>query len=122
MDGFGPWTYPILFAAGAVVAAINSVSGGGSILSLPLLIFLGLPSAEANGTNRLGVLAGSLGALAGFRRLGHFHPRLALQVGWPACLGAVAGSLFAVGLPDRVFNPILAAVMVFVAVMFLGLR
>ncbi|HLP40923.1 MAG TPA: sulfite exporter TauE/SafE family protein [Fibrobacteria bacterium] len=111
------WTYPLLFAAGVVVSVINSVSGGGSILSLPLLIFLGLPSAAANGTNRIGALAGSLGSLAAFRRLGHFHPRLAWQVGWPASLGSLVGSLLAVRLPDRIFNPVLAAVILFVAVM-----
>jgi uncharacterized membrane protein YfcA len=55
---WGVWTYPVLFLAGVAVAFINSVSGGGSILSLPLLIFLGLPSATANGTNRLGILLG----------------------------------------------------------------
>lgn len=117
MADLSPWIYLILFAVGVVVSAINSVSGGGSILSLPLLIFLGLPSAVANGTNRIGVLAGSFGSVAAFRSLGHFHPRLAWRVGWPAALGALAGSQLAVRIPDRVFNPILAAVMVFVAVM-----
>ena len=78
------WVYPVLFVAGILVAVINSVSGGGSALSLPLLILLGLPSAVANGTNRIGILAGSLGSLAAFRNLGHFHPALAWQVGWPA--------------------------------------
>ena len=111
------WVYPVLFLAGVVVSVINSVSGGGSTLSLPLLIFMGLPSAVANGTNRIGVLAGSLGSLAAFRTLGHFHPRLAWQVGWPAALGALVGSLLAVRLPDRVFNPILAVVIIFAAVM-----
>jgi uncharacterized protein len=114
---WGVWTYPVLFLAGVAVAFINSVSGGGSILSLPLLIFLGLPSATANGTNRLGILLGSLSALFAFRSQGIFMPRLAFRVGWPAMLGALAGSLFAVRLPDRIFNPILAAVVLFVVAM-----
>lgn len=117
MDAPELWHYPVLFVLGIAVSVINTVSGGGSTLSLPVLILLGLPSAVANGTNRIGVLAGSIGSVAAFRNLGHFHPRLALQVGWPACLGAVAGSLIAVRLPDRVFNPILAAIIVFVSVM-----
>lgn len=117
MDAAAWWMYPVLFLGGAAVAAINSVSGGGSTLSLPLLILLGLPSAVANGTNRIGVLAGSVGSLAAFRRLGHFHPRLAWRVGWPSSLGALGGSLLAVRLPDRVFNPVLAGVILFVAVM-----
>lgn len=111
------WGYPILFAVGVAVSFINSVSGGGSVLSLPLLIFLGLPSAVANGTNRLGVLMGSLASLLAFRSRGIFLPRLAWQVGWPAALGALAGSLLAVRLPDRVFQPILAAVILFIVIM-----
>ena len=111
------WQYPVLFAAGILVSFINSISGGGSVLSLPLLIFMGLPSATANGTNRLGVLAGALSSLAAFRSLGHFLPRLAWQVGWPAALGSLAGSLAAVRLPDRVFKPILALIIIFVVIM-----
>jgi uncharacterized membrane protein YfcA len=117
MADLGYWTYPLLFGVGLAVSAVNSVSGGGSTLSLPVLILLGLPSAVANGTNRIGVLAGAMGSLTAFKSLGHFHPRLAWQVGWPACLGALTGSLLAVRLPDRIFNPVLAAVMIFVSVM-----
>lgn len=107
----------LLFVVGALVSFINSISGGGSALALPALIFLGLPSAVANGTNRLGVMLGSLGSLAAFKARGHFHPRLAWQVGWPAALGALGGSLIAVRLPDRIFNPALAAVIVLIVVM-----
>lgn len=113
----GYWTYPILFAVGVAVAFVNSVSGGGSALSLPVLIFLGLPSATANGTNRLGILLGSLSSLFAFRTQGIFLPRLAFQVGWPATIGSLAGSLLAVQVPDRIFNPILAGIILFVAVM-----
>jgi uncharacterized membrane protein YfcA len=99
------------------VSFINSVSGGGSILSLPLLIFLGLPAAAANGTNRLGVLLGSGASLLAFRSKGIYVPRLAFQVGWPAAIGSLAGSLIAVRLPDRIFAPILAGVILFVVIM-----
>ena len=52
-----PLGYPALFAIGVVAAVINVIAGGGSFLTLPLLIFLGLPASIANGTNRVGVLA-----------------------------------------------------------------
>lgn len=113
----GPYAYPILFSVGVAVAFVNSVSGGGSTLSLPVLIFLGLPAATANGTNRLGILLGSLSSLFAFRSRGIFLPRLALKVGWPAAIGSLAGSLIAVRVSDRVFNPILAGIILVVAVM-----
>ena len=115
----GAWIYPLLFVAGIVVSFVNSISGGGSILSIPLLIFLGLPAATANGTNRIGILLGSLSSLFAFRSRGIFLPRLAWRVGWPAVIGSFAGSLLAVGLSDRVFKPILAVVILFVVVMTL---
>lgn len=116
-SALGPWAYPLLFAVGVAVAFINSVSGGGSTLSLPLLILLGLPTATANGTNRLGILLGSLASISAFRSRGIFMPRLAWRTGWPAMIGAMAGSLIAIGLPDRFFKPILAAVVLFVVLM-----
>lgn len=109
--------YAALFATGIVVSFINSISGGGSVLSLPILILLGLPAAVANGTNRIGVLCGSLGSLIGFRSHGKFLPKLTWQVGWPAAIGALVGSLLAVRLPDKFFNPILAVVVLFVVFM-----
>ena len=116
------WKYPLLFAVGAVVSFINSISGGGSILSLPLLIFFGLPSAVANGTNRLGILVGSLGSIQAFRSQGRFLGRLVWRVAWPGALGSLAGSMIAVRLPDRIFQPILAGIILFVAAMSIPRR
>jgi uncharacterized membrane protein YfcA len=112
----GLWGFAALFCVGIAVSFINSVSGGGSILSLSLLIFMGLPAATANGTNRLGILLGSVASLLAFRSQGIFLPRQAFQVGWPAAIGSLAGSLLAVGMPDRIFDPILAAVILFVVI------
>jgi uncharacterized membrane protein YfcA len=102
-----PAAWLILFAAGALVSLVNSVSGGGSVLSLPLLMGMGLPAAEANGTNRLGVWFGSLGSTAAFRRSGIFYPRLILRVGVPGLIGSLFGALAGVFLPDSYFRPVL---------------
>ena len=51
------WFYPLLFVTGLATGLLNVVSGGGSFLSLPILIFMGLPPVMANGTNRVGILA-----------------------------------------------------------------
>ena len=114
---FGPYLVPVaLVLTGAAVSFINSVAGGGSVLSLPLLLWLGLPAAEANGTNRLGVWFGSLGSTLTFRRGGHWRPDLLLRTGIPGLAGSALGALTGVFLPDAWFRPVLAVVIVWIAV------
>ena len=60
--------YAILFLAGGVAGVLNVVAAGGSFLTLPLLIFLGLPASVANGTNRVTILLQNIGAVWGFHR------------------------------------------------------
>lgn len=115
--GLELWHFPLLFLVGILVAVVNSIAGGGSALSVPVLIFLGLPSAMANGTNRIGIFLGALTAVLGFRSRGIGNRSLLLRIGGPAALGSLVGSLFAVKLPERIFNPILAGVILFVTVM-----
>ena len=57
-----PWEYPALFLIGIIVGFINTMAGGGSLITLPVLIFMGLPSSVANGTNRIGILFSSFSA------------------------------------------------------------
>ncbi len=116
------WHYPVLFGIGLLVSFINAIAGGGSVLSLPLLIFLGLPSAMANGTNRLGILAGSLSATYSMSRAG-LVPTLSLRrLAIPVGLGALLGAWGAVAIPDRAFNMLLAVVVLtVVAATFFGM-
>lgn len=108
-------TYLALLAAGLFAGTLNVVAGGGSFLTLPLLIFFGLPAAVANGTNRLGVLAQNVSAVW------HFHAHDTLEWRWgiwtsvPAVIGAGAGAMAAIHTPDEAFRRILGTVMLFVA-------
>lgn len=104
----------LVAAVGIMAGFLNTVAGGGSLLSMPALIFLGLPSAVANGTNRIAIMAESIAAVSGFRRKGFFDWNLGLLWGIPAIIGAVAGSRIAVFLPDAVFNKLLAVIMLLV--------
>lgn len=106
----------LVMAVGVVGGFLNTVAGGGSALTMPVLIFLGLPSSVANGTVRVAIILQNLTAVAGFRGKGHFEPALGLQLGLPALAGAVVGSRIAVDVPDAVFNAVLAGVMVLVLV------
>jgi uncharacterized membrane protein YfcA len=103
--------FGLLVLAGFVSSVINVLAAGGSFLTLPVLIFLGLPAADANATNRVGVVAQNLAAVWGF------HRREVLDRGWalasavPAVAGSVLGAWFSLTLDDGHFRRLLAVVM-----------
>ena len=105
-------TFTVLAVAGFAAALINTLAGGGSFLTLPLLIFLGLPAAEANGTNRLGVVAQNVAAVWGFHRAGVLDWRYALRASVVPIAGSVVGAWLALQVGDREFRRILALLMV----------
>ena len=109
----------LLFVVGLVAGVLNVLAGGGSLLTLPVLIFLGLPAAVANGTNRIAILAQNIVAVRGFRLKGMLPLRLALICTLPALAGSALGAHLAVDVDDRVFRRILAAVMIGVCVVTL---
>jgi uncharacterized membrane protein YfcA len=100
-----------LFVVGFVAAVINVLAGGGSFLTLPLLLFLGLPAGIANGTNRVGVLAQNISSVLGFHRHQVLPVRWALGVSVPAVIGAALGVWAALHVPDAAFRRILSVVM-----------
>lgn len=104
----------LIVAVGITAGFLNTVAGGGSLIVMPVLIFMGLPSAVANGTNRVALVAQNVVATANFRKKGFFNVKLSIIFAVPAALGAVIGSGVAVSLPDEVFNRILAVVMLVV--------
>lgn len=106
----------LLFAVGLVAGVLNVLAGGGSLLTLPVLLFLGLPAGMANGTNRVAILAQNIVAVGAFRRSGLMPWRLALICTAPALLGGALGAQLAVGIDDVLFRRILAVVMLGVCV------
>ncbi|PLX67707.1 MAG: integrase [Denitrovibrio sp.] len=101
-----------LFAAGFVSAIINTIAGGGSFLTVPLLIFMGLPPTVANGTNRLGVFMQSLSGINKFRSYGMFPLKLGIQISIPATAGALVGAYMATIISDEMFRKYFAVFMV----------
>ena len=97
---------------GVVAGFLNTVAGGGSFLTLPTLIFLGLPHDVANGTNRLAILIQSCGATASFVRSGRTPLRQLAGIGLAAALGAGFGSALAIRVGETTFLRSLAVVMV----------
>ena len=97
---------------GFFAGALNVVAGGGSFLTLPLLIFLGLPATVANGTNRLAILIQTAGATAAFRRADAIPVAVMVRLGIAAVLGAGLGSTLAVQIGEAAFLRFLSIVMV----------
>lgn len=102
----------VLFVAGYAAGVINVIAGGGSFLTLPILIFLGLPASVANGTNRVGILTQSIGAVWGFHRHKVLRWKLALPATVPAAVGAVLGTWGALLIGDTAFKRVLAILMI----------
>lgn len=102
----------MLVGAGLIAGTINAIAGGGSLLTLPLLIFVGLPPTIANATNRIAV------AVAGFGATTSFHKRRLIPVEWvklalpPALLGVGLGTWGAMEIGDVAFERILAMILV----------
>jgi uncharacterized membrane protein YfcA len=109
----------LLFAVGAVAGVLNVLAGGGSLLTLPVLLFLGLPAALANGTNRVAILVQNIVAVDGFRSRGMLPLRLALVCTGPALLGGALGAQLAVDMDDQLFRRILAGVMLGVCIIMI---
>lgn len=104
--------YGLLLVVGAASGFINTIAGGGSFLTVPLLIFMGLPATVANGTNRLAIFLQCLVAAGKFHQYGVFPVRFALIVSVPAVAGGVIGALFAASMSDTAFKKTLAVLMV----------
>jgi uncharacterized membrane protein YfcA len=110
------WQLPLLVIVGTVAGFLNILAGGGSLLTLPLLIFLGLPSATANGTNRIAVFCQNIFAITGFKKQGIFPIRLALLCIPPALIGSYLGANLAITMDDQLFRKVLAIIMIGVLV------
>jgi uncharacterized membrane protein YfcA len=106
----------MLLGAGLLAGTLNSIAGGGSLLTLPLLIFIGLPPTVANATNRIAIFIGGIGATQSF------HRRSLIPVAWlklalpPALLGVALGTWGALKIGDVAFERVLAVVLVTAAV------
>ncbi|MFB6351918.1 MAG: sulfite exporter TauE/SafE family protein, partial [Bradymonadaceae bacterium] len=88
-------TYPLVFLAAMVAGIMNVLAGSGSLLTLPALVFLGLPSPVANGTNRVGIIVQCLVGVETYRRGGKLEWT---QTGWfigPTLVGAGLGAWIA---------------------------
>lgn len=107
--------YAALALAGLVAGWVNTLAGGGSLLSVPALMWYGLPADLANGTSRIAVLAQGVTATLGFWRGDKLDAKLLLPVAVPSVLGALFGAYAASAIPNQVLKPLLVATLVIMA-------
>ena len=111
---FTPLNSLAILGVGFLAGVVNILAGGGSFLTLPLLIFLGLPPNLANGTNRLAILIQNTSAVGRFMQLGVNPGRFALKAGLTALPGAILGAWIATHVSNDQFRFSLAFFMIVV--------
>ena len=111
----------IIFISGVIAGIVNTLAGGGSLLTLPILILYGLPPNIANGTNRVGLLIQSIFGTAGYHSKGIYSYPFSIYIGLSSLIGALIGAQIAIDINPYMFNKILSIVMVtMVSIMLLG--
>ena len=106
------------FVAAFLAGGINSVAGGGTLITFPTLIWLGLPSVPANATNTVAIWPGSLGSIWGFRReLARTSPKLRWLM-LPSLAGGAIGALLLRLTPSGVFDRLVPFLILFATLLF----
>ena len=104
--------YPLLIAAGFACGVINILAGSGSLISLPILIFMGLPVNVANGTNRVAILLQNVVGVGRFHKSGVLDWKNGIRLAIPAILGGIAGAQIAVNLDERAMEIAIGGLMI----------
>ena len=106
------WEAVLLIVGGLAAGTINTIAGGGSLLTVPLLVLAGVEGNVANGSNRLGVLTSSMVAHFSFRRQGISVLRQSVPVLVPVIVGSVIGAALVGQLADGTFEKVFGFLMI----------
>ena len=95
----------LLFGAALIAGALNSIAGGGSFLSFPLLLFLGIPSVTANATNTVALWPGTIASTGAYRKsLSRDLLRRILPLAISTLLGSLIGAWLLLHTRQRTFD------------------
>ena len=111
--------YLVVFVAAFVAGAVNSVAGGGTLISFPSLIWVGLPSTIANATSTVAIWPGSLGGLWGYRRDLRGLPPATYSLIIPSFIGGILGAVLLVMTPTAVFDRLIPLLILFATLLFM---
>lgn len=116
MENYLGWSG--LFVAAIIAGAINSVAGGGSLISFPALIGFGVPSIPANATNTAALWLGSLSSAIAYSRDTKIYRDLLLPLVMPSIIGGLLGALALVVTPPALFDEIVPFLVLFATLLF----
>ena len=108
-----------LVAAGAAAGAMNALAGGGTILTFPVLVFLGLPAKIANATSAVALVPGAAASLAGYWGEVRSHRRWLRALFLPSLVGGAAGSLLMLATPEGLFARLAPLLVLFATSLFI---
>ncbi|MEE9444254.1 MAG: sulfite exporter TauE/SafE family protein [Cocleimonas sp.] len=111
-----PILFIILCLSGAVAGFLNVLAGGGSALTIPIMIFLGFDATVANGSNRIAIQVEALTAVAAFKKQQHSDFPLSLKLSLMTLPGGIVGAFYAVKIDDELFTKILGFVMILIVI------
>lgn len=106
----------LLVITGVATGFLNVMAGGGSMLSVPIMIFLGVPGTVANGTNRIALLPQNISAVLAFYRKGFSNFKLSLSLAACTLPGTLIGASLASRVSNDQFNVVLAIIMAIVLI------
>jgi uncharacterized membrane protein YfcA len=108
----------VAFAAAFLAGAINSVAGGGTLVSFPALIWLGLDSVTANATSTVAIWPGTVGSIWGYRReLRQAEARFRVLI-VPSLVGGIIGALLLRWTPPAIFDRLVPFLILFATLLF----
>lgn len=110
----------VLIAAGCIAGLMNSIAGGGTLVTFPSLIYVGLPSIDANATSTVALLPATLGGTFGYRnKIRHIVPWLKLFVP-VSLLGGLIGGILLVQTPSKMFDAMVPFLILFATILFMA--
>ena len=115
-------TLLVIFIVGLFAGFINVIVGSGSSVTIPILIFLGLPPHTAIGTNRFAMLFNNLTGAIGYHRKGKLQIRVAILFSIFAAVGAIIGALFVLKTKPTLLKQIIAFILITEAVIIVFSR
>lgn len=107
-----------LFLAAVVAGAINSVAGGGTLISFPSLVAFGEPDIVSNATNTAALWPGSVSSAIGYRKFTHVNRTLLTFLIVPSIIGGLAGAVILVVTPESLFKLVVPFLILFATILF----